>query len=175
MIAARDVAMTIFHFRFLLNTITGGVFKSPTLLRLSDEKALRSLMSRFENYFIKAERARNAVGHSAELVSTPEKLTENIVSGDRNIAGVVSIAGGGSFFIGSILNGRTLTMTIQNDVVSVEVSSESLQVLDSLCDTLFDALRPAEAELRKRNFEMLTSLAKANREQPKASGSDHQS
>src|SRR5690349_10540688 len=77
-IAARDAAMTVWHFGDAMGQISTAMYRDvPTLRELVDRSILRSATKRFNECFRGAEAIRDAISHIAEFGGTLQKLDEN--------------------------------------------------------------------------------------------------
>jgi len=70
-IAARDGAMTIFHFQKTMEAIRGSSTFAPSLYKQLDTEKLKLAKKLFDSYFPRATKMRNIVGHAAENTMQP--------------------------------------------------------------------------------------------------------
>ncbi len=75
-IAVRDAAISIYHFSETLRAFSANLRKCPTLQARVDAGKLRRARKALAREFPDIVLLRNAVGHLAEQLSTPEKVAE---------------------------------------------------------------------------------------------------
>lgn len=75
-IAVRDAALSVYHFGETQRAIPANLRKCPILLASVDATKLREARKAFSRGFPDTVLLRNAVGHIAEQLSTPEKVAE---------------------------------------------------------------------------------------------------
>jgi hypothetical protein len=148
-IAARDAAMTVYHFSVALKAIRFGA--KSTLSAQVDHGLIRRSRRDFRMNFPNAERMRNAVAHSAELLKSRSDVERNTFR-KQYVAGAISFRSGG--MMSNVLNDRTLTFSFmpkglsEAQVVTLEISAQSVK---SLCDVVilvFDAFRSVDVRRR---------------------------
>ena len=111
-IAARDAGMTIYHFGVILDAIHKRIGTCLTLVPHLDKPTMSKATEEFANRFPTQEAARNAIGHAAEMIESPDQLRRNIM---------------GNIFVRDSLLGRNLSMTWKGKLLSVEISDATLR------------------------------------------------
>jgi hypothetical protein len=134
-IAARDAAMTVYHFGATLTAIVQGVRKCPTILSLCDIPTLNFSQPHFRKRFSRWDGVRQAIGHSADLLITPEILAKHASHGQT---------------IHEVVEGRDLIITFKWKIIRFGISHDSLEALHRVLTSVYNAFRPAEQELRTR-------------------------
>jgi hypothetical protein len=135
-LAARDGAMTIYHFGKVLHLIRGSFHLAPTLVKLVDTKILKEITKDFERDFPLYMKMRNAIAHAGENLN-PSK--NHGIEGPINIPGVLKANIAGNIVISSSLSGRMFMYTFENRVVSYSISHESLIKLCDIAEKLKNA------------------------------------
>ncbi len=130
-IAARDGAMSLFHFRQILDQLDGDRFRDINKLVNTTTKRLakRSFDAAFPNF----REVRHAVGHSGERHNENHATTINWGNGQ------VSFTGGGHTYLVDVISQRQYSNTWQGKVVSYEISLRSLRKLAAIRDRIFQA------------------------------------
>jgi hypothetical protein len=122
--AARDGAMTIYHFKKTMDQLRASLRLCPTINAAVNLKMLGSAGKLFARYFPRSESIRNAVGHAAEIEHDP------VVIGRRHPSGGV--------FINSI-NGRNFDTTINNMALSYEISQSTVDKLSEVKSLVYSS------------------------------------
>jgi hypothetical protein len=71
-IAARDGAMTIFHFAKVLENMMASIGQCPTILALVDRDKFKKVRKNLRELFPRFEAVRHSVAHAGELMKDPE-------------------------------------------------------------------------------------------------------
>jgi hypothetical protein len=134
-IAARDAAITVYHFCVSLDAIGAQVQFCPTVRSKFDFDALKTARKLFRSQFSAAEKIRHAVAHQAELLKSTAAMTRTRDgrSGGRSSTGILSI--------GNLL-GRRYETTHDGEQISFEISKESLARLEGVVARVYGAFRP---------------------------------
>jgi hypothetical protein len=111
--------------------------RCPTL-PVNIEK-LRTAKRLFNKYFPKAVFIRHAVAHAGETQYTLKQLEAHQYDGTLRLGGITlsGIAGG------HIIHGRTVYMTHNKKLVSMEVTPAKNEQLKSVVEAVFEAFTPA--------------------------------
>lgn len=84
-IALRDATMTVFHFGQTLSNFERHLVACPSLASSSDMKALRDAKKAFFTAFPQRTRARNHVGHEADMDQQRNRTKEPFRSGGISV------------------------------------------------------------------------------------------
>jgi hypothetical protein len=131
-IAARAATLDIYHFGISLASLRNRAGLCPTLRPHFNNDALHLVERSFEAKFPGADRMRHAIGHAAEMLRTPEFFDDNFR---------IEKTG----FLISEIRHRSFVLTHEGTVFTVEISSATLETLQSLLARTFDVLRPMAA------------------------------
>jgi hypothetical protein len=141
-VAARDGAMTIYHFACVIDGIRQSRRNAPTLSAMIDDQRIKIAGRLFNTYFPDFERVRHAVAHAAELMATPESTARNI-SAQNTIT-----SHGHELSIGDLLdeqNGK-FTTTIEGCRVSYQLSRDALNKLVRIQGYIYSAFERVKVE-----------------------------
>lgn len=133
-VAARDAALSIYHFGIVLSGIRSRIGVCPTLFPLCNHNDLKSAWKMFRDSFPTAERMRHAIGHSSDMVVTPGKLLKNIPK-TGEFANMLVLS--------SLVNKR-LTFTFNGEGLSVEISNETAERIEAIKRVVWEAFGPIE-------------------------------
>jgi len=121
-IAARDAALNLYHFKCCLVAIKNQLPRSPVLSATVDARALRNALRQFNKYFKNCDNVRNAIAHAAEIFSSPEIMRRNEQKMPRSGHGF-SIGAG---WLTNAIYETTYSVGIEGDVFSVQVDNTSV-------------------------------------------------
>lgn len=137
-IAARDGAMTLYHFEKALGVATSNLKLVGALSALMDWPAIEKTKSDFKKLFPKAKAMRHAIAHVGEL-------TQDRLSKDKNFAKVKAVNEAGAEIIQRFyfenLVGRTYTVTKDKEMLSYSLTAESFERLSSIREQFHAPLR----------------------------------
>lgn len=142
MVAARDGAMSIYHFIKAMEGVKHCIHKAPTIEACFDRSVSRLATKLFNSHFPNWNEIRHAVAHAAELSETPEKLKSNSFSKELSLDGVHINKGGdgtGCVFISNGLINNSFSTTINGKLLQYEVSSQMHLALTEVRDQFFSA------------------------------------
>lgn len=142
LVAARDGAMSIYHFGKSLEAIRAGFGRCPTYRKAVEHTKLKQGSKDFEAAFPGFIKLRHAIAHNAELGETKEKAAANAAKGPFDQFGV-NIGEGASIGIGNGLSNDTFFCSIDGTMVSYKINASSLKALINVKDTLDQAFAPA--------------------------------
>src|SRR5262245_13588954 len=80
-IAARDAAMTVYHFGIILHAIRSQLGRYPTLLAAVNTKKIKEAYTRFLHAFPRAELIRHCIAHTADTQADAQEIVNNRVGG----------------------------------------------------------------------------------------------
>lgn len=130
-IAARSAVMEIYHFGITMDSIRGQIGLCKSLMPLVNTGLLKEAKKQFQKRFPRAERMRHAVGHIAEMMSSPELMNFNFQNANSD------------GWLITHMNNRSFEIRYRGERLSVDVSAENLDLLTNVELMLFSALKPA--------------------------------
>lgn len=143
-IAARDGAMTLYHFGKVWTDIPGQIARSPTLAKLVDREALKAGGNAFENGFPQWAGIRKGVAHRGDFGKSAARRKEHSVTSALKLPGVDIVPTGGTYFTNSIVD-STYFCTVEGKVVQYDVTPETANrlqsVFNAICAPIEDARR----------------------------------
>lgn len=146
LMAARDGAMTIYHYGMSVQAIDALLKQCPALEALVDQDALKQSRKLFSESFPSFALIRHAVAHAGDVGKNPAWFNKH-ASGDGFEIPNLTIEPGGSVLIGSILTGRSFTTTFAKKHVTYDLNRQSVIALSKAMEALFAAFRPAERKM----------------------------
>ena len=138
-IAARDGAMSIYHFGCTMDGLVETMGKAPGL-RTKYGRPLKLVRKQFEEAFPSFFKVRHAIAHSAERNKSPEKIEEHSLVGPWKTSRMEFTAAEGvamSGMLTDVLDNRTWSSTWDGQVVSYEISVETLANLVKFRDEIY--------------------------------------
>ena len=138
--------MTIYHFGRTLRHLRAALGSCPTVNSLVDPQSLRLVSRKFEARFPDFERLRHAIAHSSDLWKNVASFTRNAFTGGLT-GPLIVVAKGARIVMHNNLVNRQFSMTFEKQLVSYEISIETLNHLISLKNEFYSAFRPAEKKL----------------------------
>ncbi|MHA1564413.1 MAG: hypothetical protein ACTSX7_03780 [Alphaproteobacteria bacterium] len=137
-IAARDGAMTLYHFSCVFARLRQSM--KDTLSVEYDVKALRNADREFLSKFPRVRGIRNSISHAGEHVETQAKFDKHAYTGSLDRGGLrIRNEGGAKLIISDTLDANRFTETYKNEVVSYEVSYDSLEKLVDVLEIIYSA------------------------------------
>ncbi|WP_147283735.1 hypothetical protein [Bosea caraganae] len=140
-IAAKQGALSLFHFKNSLEALREYIYRCPRT-RYVDGKKLREAKSLFDRYFPNADNTRNAVAHAGEIYKSPAAIRQHEQKQDYRGIGVFSAAGGLSI---QSLYERTYAIGWIGQVFEVHMDTSSIQKLAEVLNIVEEAFIKAEA------------------------------
>jgi hypothetical protein len=129
-IPARDAALSLYHFGWVLTTsIPQALGRCPTVRGKLDPDAVKAIRREFQDRFPDYHSLRHAIGHAAELTQSRDSINKNAAKGGSN----------GSGFMRCNMRDNRLIYTINGKEVSVAISRTN-------ADALWDFTRRTIAE-----------------------------
>jgi hypothetical protein len=134
-VPARDAAVTLFQFGWVLDTsITDALRRCPTFRAKVDHEKLKAVRREFDAAFPTHVSLRHAVGHAAQLNQTRENI-------QRHAAPSKHFGAGRAFMRGNLMN-RTLIYSNNGVEASVAITRETLATLERFTTETFEAFAP---------------------------------
>lgn len=158
-VAARDGGMTIFHIADALEGLGSWFQGTPAFLAEIDTTKFRAARNYFDRAFPHFVGMRDAIAHRAELTKNPASVARNQVSGPLvSPGGRIELKEGATNIIMSNLEGRHFSQSHKGELLSYELSDNTLRELEVVRDTVYEAFAPVEPdhmrEMRERMIEM---------------------
>jgi hypothetical protein len=119
--AARDGALTIYHFGKTIDAIWQSLPSCPALMTLVNESALRQASKEFRTNFPRYEAIRHVIGHTAEFSATPAQKEAHSIKGPWESPHVKIFGGARTQFSGNLYD-RTYYVTFEGEVHGYEIS-----------------------------------------------------
>lgn len=141
-LAARDGAMTIFHFGKAMEGIKASIRTCPSVEAKMDRSLLRSATNLFRTSFPNFEAVRHGVAHAAELDRDEKARKANAHNGTYETEHIkigVHVEG---LTIRTLI-GRTFTVTVNQKIVSYDLTTNTLGQLEAVKSEFFLAFKPA--------------------------------
>ena len=152
--------MTIHQFGRALKEGGGiGLKDCPSLKGLLETDWMRRARRAFSQKFPKAERVRHSIAHSGQTIESREDFDANAFSGQMDYPGIIKADGRG-IMIQDSMAGRRYMATHAGEVVSYELSAETLDLLCEIAKEFYRAFEPVQllpAEVR----ELMAAAAKS--------------
>jgi hypothetical protein len=139
MIAAKEGALSIFHFGNSLDALRKQVVRCPIYRGSVDTLKLKQAFSLFNKRFPHANNTRHAIAHAGEVWASPAKAREHRQKEDYASAGVSSVAGG---FLMAGLSERTYSVGWEGKVFEVHMDATTIQKLSEVLHLVNSAFPP---------------------------------
>lgn len=147
-IAARDGAMTIYHFFMTLSAIDEQLrLDCPDLALMLPSEPFKNVRKIRNDYFKDYGKVRHAVGHAAELRESVKHQSKNSLEG--------------VFMFGQIIDERTFLATIGGKIVRYNVSHETLEQLRLMLTNLNAAFKEANKILQEMHYKRVYPKSKS--------------
>jgi hypothetical protein len=143
-VAARDGAMSIYHFGKTLEGIRANLGSCPAVRPWVDSSALRLAAKRFDNYFPQFVAMRHAVAHAGELTRGEKNFDKHSFTGNYTGPGI-EVVDSAHMSIRNSLFGRTYTATFDGQVATYEISGTTLSHLGDIKEEIVSVFRKVEA------------------------------
>lgn len=127
MIAARDAALHVYHFKCCLDAIAKQLPKSRSLSALVHPAKITAIVDRFKQMFPHADNVRHGIAHVADKLPA--------------YGPGYAIDKGG--FLSGALHGRTYTVGNLGDAFSLTIDQAALSNLETIRHSLWEAFGPA--------------------------------
>lgn len=139
-IAARDGAMSIYHFAKTLNNIDNVLARMPSLAAKTDRTKRKEARNMLRESFPDHIDARDAVAHAADKASMREKEGHSIKD-DFDIGNIRARTAGKkmSAAIVDFLHDNTYTCSWEGKLVSYKIDIESLKKIAAIRDLFYDS------------------------------------
>jgi hypothetical protein len=144
-IAARDGALSIYHFGHAIKGLQNSMHACPTLNQQVENKKIKAALKIFESAFPDNIEIRNAVAHVAESSKTLEAKTANSVKGPFRKKLFSSEDPEGVTWLPGNINGCTYAVTLRGKVYTYELNLESAAKLRTVKMQIFSAFDAATA------------------------------
>jgi hypothetical protein len=145
-IAARDGALSIYHFGSALFAIGSAMGDCPTISPQADHPAIRQARKTFAAALPSYEALRHGVGHAADFNTTIEKREKHSIAlpwkqsfGEVNL----QVMGSASARITEQLQGRTYYLSFEGEMHHYELSQKTLEVLSKTRASVYAAFQAA--------------------------------
>jgi hypothetical protein len=147
-IAARDGAMTVYHFYDAFDGIRKTTRACPTLARHVDWSHFKAVEKLYRAHFPDYVDLRDSIGHAGDKMATPELFAEHSFTGSVD-SRLLKAGGTVNLTMTNCLENRKFTNTWEGKILSYEVSAKTQGHLEAARDHIWAAFRASETELRK--------------------------
>lgn len=142
-VAARDGAMTIYHFGRARDGIHETLGSCPVLRGRVDIKKLREASKLFSENFPDYVDIRHAVAHREETKHTPKAIKRHALRG-VNVPGLVETNNNLTMIFTGNLIGRNFTSAWEGKLLSYEVSGAVIIKMEAVRSAYYEAFQAAE-------------------------------
>ena len=136
LMAARDGALTLYHFGRAAEATRNNLHFCPALKATVDLITLKAALKQFETAFPKWEAIRHSVAHQGDLTRTDEQLKKHGLRSPYNCNGMVSGKGG---LITNSLNGDVYIVSWEGEVFTYRINRSNLETLCGIADQIYKA------------------------------------
>ncbi len=140
MIAARDGALSVFHFKCCLEAIKKQLPRSKSLSALVDSVKIREILKRFSVLFPHTDNVRHAIAHAGEIFTSPERMKQHGMKVSRYGPGFAVHEGG---YLLSALHDRTYSVGNHGEIFSVTLDRASISNLRTVLSSVQEAFQVA--------------------------------
>lgn len=137
--AARDGAMTIYHFGCAIDGIKKSLPMCPTLNAKIDRRKLKDASNIFSSSFPGYLALRHVVAHVADFSQTLEKKVSHAVKGRFKKGLFRSDDPNGVTWFGGNMNGSTYAVTYEGEAFTYDLSRETVAKLRSVKNRIYSA------------------------------------
>jgi hypothetical protein len=138
LITCRDAAMSIYHFRNVIEGAHNLANQSPYVGPKLNTDLLDEAHSKFERWFPDYAKMRHAVAHAGELAKNKGKSKQHWFSGDHKEPGLEIENSTGILVQDSLLD-RRFTSTFKGKIVHCDMSPETFMRLRDIGDCFYRA------------------------------------
>lgn len=138
MIAAKDGAMTIYHFAKAMDGANTWCFRSPTLASMVKRQYLGDGFKLLGSYFPRFEAVRHAVAHAGDITKNPKWLASHSFTGSHHGQAIV-LHNVGGMVIRNLLDNNKFKATFDGAIQEYEISDKTLSVLNEIREMFFRA------------------------------------
>jgi len=141
-IAARDGAMSIYHFGAALEGARYSISQCKSLFSHIDRNKLKESSQVFKSGFLMSEKMRHAIAHAGELFTRKDKAREHSFRGEYKTPHISlkNESPNLTMIVSNGLQGNMFTNTFMGEIVTYAVDETSLSTLIISRDHFYDAL-----------------------------------
>lgn len=140
-LAARDGALTIYHFGCAIEGLKNSLSACPSLNARIDRPPLRHAAKIFETSFPGYLAIRHVVAHVADLSKTIDKKVSHSVKGEFSKGGFRSSDPFGVTWLRGNMNGSTYAVTFEGQAFSYDLTRASVDKLRSIKELIYSAFK----------------------------------
>jgi len=137
-IAARDGAMSIYHFAKAMDGANTWAFRSKCFAAKIDKSGLSDAFKLLRTHFPKFEAVRNAVAHAADVTKNPKWLSEHILMGPFEKP-LLKLDDTSKAMIKNTIFNDVFMSTFDSAIQEYEVSIKTLNALIEIKNTFYKA------------------------------------
>lgn len=149
-VAARDGAMSIFHFGKTIEGTRSSFHHVPAIKEHVDHDILREAKKDFDKNFPMYIKMRHALAHAGELTSTPKSHDNNTIKGSASKAGIVFGPEAEGGMVTNSLHNHQYISTYKGEMISYMVTQQSLDFMIDAFKSFIEAFG-----INERDKEML--------------------
>jgi|ERR1700730_3321273 len=138
MIAARDGALSIFHFKCSLEAIKKQLPRCRSIAAKVDAVKIRDSVKQFSAFFPHTDNVRHAIAHAGERFSSPERMKEHSMKVARYGPGFAIDEGG---YLLSALHERTYSVGNLGEIFSVRLDQTAISNLQAVISSVQQAFQ----------------------------------
>jgi hypothetical protein len=146
-VAARDGALSIYHFQWSLQGMFNSLAQCPYLASRLDEVALRQAKKQFDKWFANAVAMRNSVGHAGDKTKHAQEHLQHAFTGICDIPGL-RLGLVTNYTITDHLCGRMYCNTWNKKIECYRIDHDNLQKMTLTRDTIFDIFDAMNAKFK---------------------------
>ncbi len=141
LIAARDGAMSIYHFNESITVIQTNLASCPSAANPDIRKHLKQAKRQLRGWFPDLENIRHSVAHAAELGKYPKRVKDRTSTAEIDRKFIRSEKGAPPLRIEQCLEERNFIYTLENRIISYEISAKTLDRLGKIRKKVFDVFQ----------------------------------
>ena len=143
LIAARDGAMSIYHFAKAMDGANTWAFRHKIIGDKVDKTLLRKSFKQLQQSFPRLAAMRHSIAHSTELIKNPDWYKDHAFTGSYDRHGI-QLDNAKNFMATNVLSGNTFISTFENEIIEYEISQNSLDQLIEIRTLFFSAFSGLE-------------------------------
>ena len=138
MIAGRDGALSVFHFKYSLDAIKKQRPHCRSIAAKVDAIKIRDVVKQFSAFFPHTDNVRHGIAHAGEVFSSPEKMKVSSMKVARYGQGFAIDEGG---YLLSALHERTYSVGNLGEIFSVRLDQTAISNLQAVISSVQQAFQ----------------------------------
>lgn len=153
-IAARDAAMSLFHFGTVSESIQACVARCPSIAKHVSHRELALCGNAFQTQFADWGPVRHSVAHQGDWGRDRRKISAHAT--DKAIeTGIVHSVAGNSVYMSGSLAGNAYSCTVNGKVAQLEISGTSASALGHILQQFYHPFEKATPAITEEYVESL--------------------